>query len=287
MSIIVAIIILSFIIFFHELGHFIVAKRCNVKVNEFCLGLGPTILHKQVGETTYSLKLLPFGGACMMEGEDAESDDDRAFNAKPLWQRFAIVAAGPVFNFILAYVLAVILVACVGYDIPRLSGVMEDYPAQAAGLEEGDIIISLNGYKIHFFSEISVYNYFHEGETLEVVYERDGVRYTTTLVPQYNEESGSYYMGIYGDYSRVKVGPLGTLAYGFYEIKYQIYTTLESLSMLVTGSVAAEDISGPVGIVSTIGETYTESLSYGVYNMLMSMISISILLSANLGLTNL
>ena len=110
MSIILAIIIFSFIIIFHELGHFLVAKKCDVKVNEFCLGLGPTLLHFTKGETTYSLKLLPFGGACMMEGEDEDSQDDRAFNHKPLWQRAAIVAAGPFFNFILAYVLSVILI---------------------------------------------------------------------------------------------------------------------------------------------------------------------------------
>ena len=109
MSIILAIIIFSVIIIFHELGHFLVAKKCDVKVNEFCLGLGPTLLHFTKGETTYSLKLLPFGGACMMEGEDEESTDGRAFNNKPLLQRMAIVAAGPLFNFVLAFFGAMIV----------------------------------------------------------------------------------------------------------------------------------------------------------------------------------
>ncbi len=287
MSIIIAIIIFSLIVLFHEFGHFIVAKKCNVKVNEFCLGLGPTLLHKTVGETTYSLKLLPFGGACMMEGEDTESTDERAFNRKPLWQRFAIVAAGPIFNFILAYILSVILIGCVGYDEATITGVMEDYPAAEAGLQEGDTIISLNGYRIHFYSEISVYNYFHEGETLEVIYERDGQRYTTIITPKYDEESGYYYLGVYGNYARTKTTALNTLAYGFFEMKYQIYSTIQSLAMLFTGRLAVDDLSGPVGIVSAIGETYTETVSYGAYYVLMNMINIGILLSANLGVMNL
>ena len=95
LHIIIAILIFGFIIIFHELGHFSVAKACNVRVNEFTLGLGPTLVSFGKGETKYCLKLLPFGGSCVMEGEDSESDDDRAFNKKPLWQRFLIVFAGP------------------------------------------------------------------------------------------------------------------------------------------------------------------------------------------------
>lgn len=102
MKIIIALLIFSIIIIFHELGHFSLAKANGIRVNEFCLGLGPTILGVTKGETKYSLKLLPFGGACMMEGEDGESTDDRAFGKKSVWARISVVAAGPVFNFIMA-----------------------------------------------------------------------------------------------------------------------------------------------------------------------------------------
>lgn len=104
MKIIIALLIFSIIIIFHELGHFSLAKANGIRVNEFCLGLGPTILGMTKGETKYSLKLLPFGGACMMEGEDGESTDDRAFGKKSVWARISVVAAGPVFNFIMAFV---------------------------------------------------------------------------------------------------------------------------------------------------------------------------------------
>ena len=105
MSIIIALIVFSIIVIFHELGHFWLAKANGIKVNEFSLGLGPTIWGIQKGETKYSIKLLPFGGACMMEGEDEESSDERAFGAKSVWARMSVVFAGPFFNFIMAFVL--------------------------------------------------------------------------------------------------------------------------------------------------------------------------------------
>ena len=117
MKIIIALLIFSIIIIFHELGHFSLAKANGIRVNEFCLGLGPTILGMTKGETKYSLKLLPFGGACMMEGEDGESTDDRAFGKKSVWARISVVAAGPVFNFIMAFVFSFILLSCNGYDL--------------------------------------------------------------------------------------------------------------------------------------------------------------------------
>lgn len=121
MKFVIAIIIFSVIILFHELGHFLLAKKNGVRVNEFCLGLGPTLFGVQKGETKYSIKLLPFGGACMMEGEDGDSDDAGAFGNKSVWARISVVAAGPVFNFIMAFILAFILISCIGIDVPKIS----------------------------------------------------------------------------------------------------------------------------------------------------------------------
>jgi regulator of sigma E protease len=275
------------IIIFHELGHFLVAKKCDVKVNEFCLGLGPTLFHFTRGETTYSLKLLPFGGACMMEGEDEESSDGRAFNNKGVWQRFAIVAAGPIFNFIMAYILSVVMIGAIGYDVPTITGVIEGYSAEEQGLEAGDTIISLNHYRVRFYQEIRVYTFFHPGETIDVTYERDGQRYHAVLTPAYDEESGRYLLGLQGDYSRVRGNVFTTLAYGFYEMKYEVYMVFESLGMLFTGQLGISDMSGPVGIVKTIGDTYDASVSSGAFYVFINMVNIAILLSANLGVMNL
>ena len=287
MKIIIALIIFSVIILFHELGHFLLAKKNGIRVNEFCLGLGPTLVGFTKGETKYSIKLLPFGGACMMEGEDAESNSEGSFNSKSVWARMAVVAAGPIFNFIMAFVFAVILIACIGYDAPKLAGVSDGYAAQEAGMQAGDTIVKINGKHIHFASEISMYSYFHAGENWDVVYERDGEQYSAHLVPKYSEENGSYLIGIEYNGGREKVGVLGTLKYGVYEVKYWIDMTIDSLKYLVTGRVSVNELQGPVGIVKTIGDTYDQSKAVSTLSVVMSMLNIAILLSANLGVMNL
>lgn len=287
MRFVVAILIFSAIILFHELGHFLLAKLNGVRVNEFSLGLGPTLIGFTKGETKYSIKLLPFGGACMMEGEDEDTDDEGSFQKKSVWARISIVAAGPVFNFLMAFVCAFILIACNGYDSPTVSDVMEGYPAANAGMQSEDEIISLNGHRIHFYREVSIFTTLHPGKAIDIVYERDGERYQTTVVPQYEEEEGRYLIGLLGGGNQKSANVLETFQYSAYELKYWISTTIASLRMLVTGQVGANDISGPVGIVRMVGDTYTESAQGGAYLVFLNMLNITIFLSANLGVMNL
>lgn len=287
MKFIIAILIFSMIILFHELGHFLLAKKNKIKVNEFCLGLGPTLFGIQKGETFYSIKLLPFGGACMMEGEDGESADECAFGSKSVWARMSVVAAGPIFNFILAYVLSFILISCIGVDVPVLSGVVAGYSAQSEGMQAGDVIVEINNKPIHFYREVSMYTYFHPGETLDVAYERDGKRHQAVIEPKYDEESGRYMIGIQTKNVREKKSFLSNVKYGMYEVKYWIWTTIQSLKMLVTGKVSANELSGPVGIVKSIGDTYDASKSDGMFYVFLNMLNFSILLTANLGVMNL
>lgn len=287
MKIIIAILIFSIIIIFHELGHFLLAKANGIRVNEFCLGLGPKLIGITRGETTYSIHLFPIGGACIMEGEDEESNDSRAFGKKSVWARISVVAAGPVFNFLMAFVFAFILLCNIGYDLPVLSDVTEGYPAEAAGLEAGDTIVKINHSKIHFFRDISAYTQFHPGETVTVTYERDGERYEAELTPQYNEEYGYYMYGIQGSAEKTYGSVLENLKYSVYEVKYWINVTLNSLKALVTGQVGVNEMSGPVGIVNMIGDSYEESVTYGYYTAFLQMLYITIFLSANLGVMNL
>lgn len=288
MKIIIAILIFSIIILFHELGHFLLAKKNGIRVNEFCLGLGPTLVGFTKGETRYSIKLLPFGGACMMEGEDDESADARAFNNKSVWARISVVAAGPIFNFIMAWVFALIIMICVGYDRPVLMDVRDNYPAQQAGMQAGDEIISLNGHKTHFYREVSMYSFFYPGKEVEVVYERDGKKHEVTIQPKLDEKTGSYQIGIVGSLERKRGNIFETVSHSFYEVRYWIYSTVQSLRLLVTGGVSVDDLSGPVGIVKSIGDTYDASQSSGgTILAILSMLNICIFLSANLGVMNL
>lgn len=287
MKYIVAILIFSLIILFHELGHFLLAKRNGIRVNEFSLGLGPTLVGFTRGETKYSIKLLPFGGACMMEGEDEDSSDEASFQKKSVWARISVVAAGPVFNFIMAFVFAFILILCVGFDKPVINDVIDGHPAQEAGIEAGDTIVSMNGKRIHFYREVSLYTFFHPGETIDIVYQRDGERMEATVNPVFDEEQGKYLIGFYGTGVREKGNVLEALKYSAFELKYWINTTFDSLKMLVTGRVSFNDMQGPVGIVKTIGDTYDESKSDGGFWVFVNMLNIAILLSANLGVMNL
>ncbi len=284
---IIAILLFSAIILFHELGHFLLAKANGIRVNEFSLGLGPTIVGFTKGETKYSIKLLPFGGACMMEGEDSQSDDDRSFQKKSVWARISVVVAGPIFNFIMAFVLAVIILGNIGISTPTVAQVEDGYGAQTAGLQAGDEIIKMNHKHIHFFKEISMYTLFHAGETVEVTYERNGERHTVEVQPTYDEEQGRYRYGIDGSGEYTKVGPIKTLQYSVYEVKYWIQYTVGSLKMLLTRQVSVNDLSGPVGIVKTIGDTYDMSKADGAFYVWMNLLNLALLLSANLGVMNL
>ncbi len=196
-SIIVAILMFSLVVIFHELGHFLFAKKNGIGVTEFCLGMGPKLFGIKKGETLYSLRLFPIGGACMMVGEDENVDDAKAFNNKTVWQRFQVIFAGPLFNFILAFLLSMIMVAIAGYDPAYVEGVSEGSQAAQAGIMEGDLIVRYDGKKINFGREIAVeetlFNPIKDATPIEITYKRDGKKYTTTVVPQKNTR---YLLGI-------------------------------------------------------------------------------------------
>lgn len=286
MSIIVALLVFSILILFHELGHFLLAKRGGIGVTSFSLGMGPAIWKKQIGETEYCLRIFPFGGSCAMVGEDEECDAENAFNKKGVWTRISVVAAGPVFNFILAFVGSVIMILCIGVDKPFVSETMEGYPAYEAGVRAGDEIISMNGRGIGVYRDVSLYIQLHQGEKVDLVYARDGERYETTIEPKLGED-GMYLMGITGGAYSKCGNPLELVKYAGCEVGYWIHMVFDSLKMMVTGQVSREDVGGPVRIVSMIGDTYEESAKISAFAVFINMLNMVIFLSANLGVMNL
>lgn len=287
MKIVIAILIFSAIILFHELGHFLLAKRAGIKVNEFSLGLGPKVCGFQKGETYYCLKLLPFGGACMMEGEDAQSENERAFNNKSVWARISVVAAGPIFNFIMAFFLALIVIGFAGYDDTCVKDVMEDYPVMNAGVQAGDRITKINKERVFVGREVDLFLSLNPGETFDMTFVRDGESHVVTIEPKFDEETGRYYAGFRGLTMREKGNVLDVIKYSALEVRYWIKMTYKSLGMLFTGQVGVGDLSGPVGIVDVIGDAYEQSRPDGALYVFINMVNMAILLTANLGVMNL
>ena len=290
------IIIFGAVVIAHEFGHFLLAKANGIHVVEFSVGMGPSLISVKKGETKYSLRLFPIGGACMFEGEDglAEKDEEPgegSFLKAPVWGRISTVVAGPFFNFILAFVIAFIMVNMsdiIAIRDPVASQVLQGGGAEAAGLQAGDLIISVNGERMRLYQEISLYmQASYRGGDLDVIYERDGERITTILTPQYDQTTGVYMLGI-ANADFVEPKGLATFRYAWYEMRYSVKATYKSLAMLFRGQVGREDVAGPVGIaVNVVGKTYETAKSYGWQTVVLNMLNITLMLSVNLGILNL
>ncbi len=196
MSIVVALIVFGILIFIHELGHMLLAKKNKIGVIEFSIGFGPRIFSFDKGGTKYSLKLIPFGGACQMEGEMDESEAENAFNNRSIWARFSVVAAGPIFNLLLALILSIMVIGLAGYDPAVITYVEEGSAAAEAGLKAGDRITEYNGTNVLFGREVYLEEYLDpvdSDDPIKLEYERNGERYTTVVTPKYHEQ---YYIGM-------------------------------------------------------------------------------------------
>lgn len=291
-TVILFIIVFSVIVIAHELGHFLLAKANDITVVEFSVGMGPKLLHFSKGGTEYSLRLLPIGGACMFEGESGLEEDqgtlsDGAFPKAKVWARISTVFAGPFFNFILAWLLAMFVVWYAGSDRPVIQDVMDGYPAQEAGMQSGDVVTRLNGERIYLGREINLYTLANPGRTVTVEYLRDGELHTATLVPEYDETEGRYLLGFQGFTEYVDCRNAGVFKYAYYEVRYGLKMTVKSIGMLLTGKAGVDDVSGPVGMAQMIGEVQQQAAPYGPLVVALNIVNIAMLLSVNLGVVNL
>ena len=289
-TLILFVLIFGVVVISHEFGHFLLAKANGIHVIEFSVGMGPNLFSFQKGDTKYSLKLLPIGGACMFEGEDGlnekEDGEDHSgsFLNANVWARISTVLAGPVFNFILGFIIAFIMVNLITMiRDPVATEIVDGGAAQEAGLQAGDRILSLNGSKIHLYEEIQLFTLTYRGGNVAVQYERDGVKGTTTLTPKYDESAGRYMIGI-SNADFVQLSGLDCFRYSWYEMRYCVTMTWKSLAMLVQGQVSRQDVAGPVGIaVNVVGKTYESTKDYGWQNVLVNMLNITLMLTVNLG----
>lgn len=293
MNIILIILVFGVIVFFHEFGHFIVAKMNKISVMEFSIGMGPAIFSVKKKETKYSLRLLPIGGYCMMMGEDEESDDENAFSNKPLLSRILVIAAGPVFNFILAFVFSIVLIHFTGCDPATIHYVAENSAAEEAGIEVGDTVTAINGKHIYNYREILLYKQAEDASkpvTLDVTHP-DGTKESLLLNPKLSAD-GDYKLGVGGGYI-ASSGIGNDIKYAGLELRYWIKATVTGLRMIVTGGVKNGDIMGPVGVGNAMNDVIEEAKDASttrkeaVINVILNLLNWSILLSVNLGIMNL
>ena len=286
--VLIAILFFGLIIFIHELGHFIFAKLFKVKVNEFALGMGPTLIKKKKNDTTYALRLFPIGGFVAMEGEDEDSEVEGSFSSKPVWQRMIITAAGATFNLILGLIICSILLST--SDLIATPVIRNFYETSVSnsenGLREKDRILKVDGTKVYSASYDLSYLMQRSGDNkFDFTVLRDGEKVELKDVEFATKTGEDGRQTIIYDFSIVGIVPTfkNVLSYTFSEAVSIGRMVYMSLFDLCTGHYRLSDLSGPVGTVQIIAEVASESVSRFDFSFLLQIMA---LITINIGLFN-
>jgi regulator of sigma E protease len=292
------IVVLGVLIFIHEFGHYITAKKSGIMVSEFALGFGPKLLYKKVGETLYSIRAIPLGGFCNMVGEfpadesmpaeerelyEKAKSDERLFTQKSPFKKLAVILMGPVMNFLLAVVIFILTFALFGVPTSTnseaiLGEVIPEQPAAEAGLQPNDRILAINQEEVDTWQEMASLIRTNEGREIAIEYERDGSVNTVNITPVSSPDSEGGVIGIYPQLVRENVSIFRSVVLGFQQTFMIVeLTVMGFVQMIVQRS--AEDIGGPVMIASIIGQ----AARVGIVNLL----NWTAIISINLGIINL
>ena len=279
----------GFMIFIHEFGHFFTAKLCGIRVNEFAIGMGPKLLQKRGRETTYSLRLLPIGGFCAMEGEDSESADQRSFGNKPVWKRLLVVVMGAVMNILLGLILMMtILGQETAFSSTTISQFDKNSALQKAGLERGDEFISVDHYRVYGDRDLSFALATANPNSVDIEVMRSGkkmafndVKFNSRKVDGKNYLTLDFYvMPIKKNFGTLMVksgqDTVSTVRMVWY-----------SLVGFVSGKFGFNDVAGPIGAVSAINEAASAGLTQSFLAGLNNILYMIMVLTVNLGVVNL
>lgn len=271
MTVIVALLIFMVVICLHELGHFFVAKKVDIKVVEFSVGMGPALHQRVKGETTYSLRALPLGGYCAMEGEDEEegSDDPRSYDKAKPGQRFLTILAGPLMNLLIAYICFFIYLGVIGNPLPVIGSFSPASPLEAAGLQTGDEILAINGQAVKNYDHMK--SLIQEGGQAPLTLDyRQGDQEQQVKV-QPIEDNGAYYLGFTPQTEQnwwAALGQAGKMTGTTYVMLFHI------IGQLISGQLSVQSVSGPVGIIAMIGDASRQGFAQVMY--LMGYISLNL-----------
>lgn len=280
LSIIGALLLLTVLVVAHEYGHFIVGKKLKFKIMEFGVGFGPKLVKWVKDGILYSIRALPIGGFTLFYGEDKEVEDKWAFNKQPVGKRALVIAAGPIMNIILAWLLAVIFLCAFGDYTPYIKDVMPNTPAQQAGLAAGDQVVAINGNRIDFYSELAEYlqGGFDSPPTFTV--NRGGKEITFKNIETFfSKENNKKMIGITFDYNKKYFGFFEAVGLSFKWMFITIKLMLSFLFGLIFAGKGATTVLGPVGTIQVIGLAIRSSLE--------TVVQLGALISVNLAVINL
>lgn len=289
-SILFAVFIFSFLIFIHELGHFVSAKLSGVQVNEFAMFMGPAIWKKKIGETLYSIRCIPIGGYCAMEGEDSDTDNPRSFQKAAWWKRLIILVAGAAMNFIAGILILCIIYAPAENFVTPVIESFEDYATiDDYGLQVGDRFVEVDGEKIYLHSDFSMMLSLNPGDYHDIVVERDGqlIELKNFYLERHEvvnaDGSTSMLLGFrFGAEEATfgnTLGFVGKTAVGW------VRAVRLSLQMLFTGKAGFSDLSGPVGIVGQMSDVAASSES--TMDAVLNLLYFGAFIAVNLAVMNL
>ena len=287
--VVIAVVLFGLIIFIHELGHFITAKLSGIRVNEFSIGMGPTLFHFGKGETKYSLRLLPIGGFCAMEGEDEHSDDTHAFSNKPVWKRMLVVVMGAVMNVILGIILMMIILGQrQAFNSTTIAEFSENAATQSAGLKVNDQFFSINGYRIYTDGDISFALATADPKSIDVQVIRDGKKLTFDNIKLNSTESnGKKIVSL--DFKVFPISKnIGSLiSKSLNDTVSVVRMVWGSLVGLVSGKFGFNDIAGPVGTATVISQAASIGLKVNFLAAFNNILYVMMIITVNLGVVNL
>ena len=291
MSILFAILLFSFLIFIHELGHFVAAKLSGVQVNEFSMFMGPAIWKKQKGETLYAIRTIPIGGYCAMEGEDTDTDNPRSFQKAAWWKRLIILVAGAAMNFLVGVLIfAALYLPAEQMAVPVIAEFADCCTFNhEEGLQVGDEILEIDGEKIHLNTDISLILTLNQTVSHDLVVLRDGEKLEFNDFPMAHthlDEAGKEYLHYGFSYGSAReLDFLGKLVFVRRVTVSNVRNVRLSLQMLLTGKAGLQDMTGPVGIVQIMSETAQASPT--VWDAFLNMLYFGAFIAVNLAIMNL
>ena len=287
--IIIAVLLFGFMIFIHEFGHFFTAKLSGIRVNEFAIGMGPTLFHFQKGETKYSLRLFPIGGFCAMEGEDDDSLDDRAFNRKPVWKRILVVVMGAVMNIILGIILMMIILGQQpAFSSTTIAQFSKNSALQSAGLEVGDTFVSVDNYRTYGDMDLSFALSTADPSSVDITVKRGGeIKKFDNVRLQSTKYNGKNVVTLDFAVLAIKKNAGTLIAKSMQDVVSTVRMVWYSLIGLIGGKFTLNDMAGPVGAATVIGQAVSSGLKESFLAGLNNVIYIMMILTINLGVINL